>query len=90
MTRLLLEVNKSIPYSKHISLNFQDFDRHINHLRAQLQFLNQTLEGTDHNAPDWLATDLISLRNKSGRLHDDMKRFRDQLESEGVAEKKVP
>jgi hypothetical protein len=36
-----------------------------------------------------LATDLLSLRNKSGRLQDDMKRFRDQLESEGLASKKV-
>lgn len=72
-----------------VSFDYQDFDQHINNLRDQLLFLNETLEGTDHNAPDWLATDLISLRNKSGRLHDDMKRFRDQLESEGLAEKKV-
>ncbi|XP_014562421.1 hypothetical protein COCVIDRAFT_84305 [Bipolaris victoriae FI3] len=70
-------------------LSLDDFDQHISSLRAQLLFLNETLEATDHNAPDWLATDLISLRNKSGRLHDDMKRFRDQLESEGLAEKKV-
>lgn len=67
----------------------QDFDRHIDNLRAQLQFLNEGLDATDHNAPDWLATDLISLRNKSGRLQDDMKRFRDQLQSEGLAVKKV-
>lgn len=67
----------------------QDFDRHIENLRAQLQFLNEGLDATDHNAPDWLATDLISLRNKSGRLQDDMKRFRDQLQSEGLAVKKV-
>lgn len=64
-------------------------DRHIENLRAQLQFLNEGLDATDHNAPDWLATDLLSLRNKSGRLQDDMKRFRDQLESEGLATKKV-
>ncbi|KNG45446.1 hypothetical protein TW65_07696 [Stemphylium lycopersici] len=62
---------------------------HINNLRAQLLFLNETLDATDHNAPDWLATDLISLRNKSGRLQDEMKRFRDQLESEGLGQKKV-
>ena len=73
----------------HVSFYPQDFDAHIENLRAQLQFLNATLEGTDHNAPDWLATDLLSLRNKSGRLHDDMKRFRGQIESEGLAEKKV-
>lgn len=54
-----------------------------------MQFLNEGLDATDHNAPDWLATDLLSLRNKSGRLQDDMKRFRDQLESEGLATKKV-
>lgn len=72
-----------------ISFYHQDFDRHIDNLRSQLQFLNGALEGTDHNAPDWVATDLVSLRNKSGRLQDDMKRFRDQLESEGLAEKKA-
>jgi hypothetical protein len=54
-----------------------------------LLFLNESLDATDHNAPDWLATDLISLRNKSGRLQDTMKQFRDQLESEGLAEKKA-
>jgi hypothetical protein len=54
-----------------------------------LEFLNKGLDATDHNAPDWLATDLVSLRNKSGRLQDEMKRFRDQLESEGLATKKV-
>ncbi|KAF1831143.1 hypothetical protein BDW02DRAFT_591372 [Decorospora gaudefroyi] len=70
-------------------LSLEDLDTHINSLRAQLLFLNQTLDATDHNAPDWLATDLVSLRNKSGRLQDEMKRFRDQLESEGLAEKKV-
>lgn len=70
-------------------LSLEDFDTHIENLRSQLQFLNETLEGTDHNAPDWLATDLLSLRNKSGRLHDDMKRFRDELDSQGLAEKKA-
>ncbi|CAO2651943.1 Nn.00g002260.m01.CDS01 [Neocucurbitaria sp. VM-36] len=70
-------------------LSLEDFDKHIEALRAQLQFLNETLEATDHNAPDWLATDLISLRNKSGRLQDDMKRFRDQLDSEGLTEKRA-
>ncbi|KAF2126836.1 hypothetical protein P153DRAFT_388157 [Dothidotthia symphoricarpi CBS 119687] len=69
--------------------SLEDFDKHIENLRAQLLFLNEGLDATDHNAPDWLATDLISLRNKSGRLQDDMKRFRDQLESEGLAEKKT-
>ena len=68
---------------------FQDLDKHIENLRAQLHFLNEGLDATDHNAPDWLATDLLSLRNKSGRLRDDMNRFRDQLESEGLAAKKV-
>ncbi|KAF1927581.1 uncharacterized protein M421DRAFT_64899, partial [Didymella exigua CBS 183.55] len=69
--------------------SFQDLDRHIENLRAQLRFLNEGLDATDHNAPDWLATDLLSLRNKSGRLQDDMKRFRDQLKGEGLATKKV-
>ncbi|KAF2643984.1 hypothetical protein P280DRAFT_392327, partial [Massarina eburnea CBS 473.64] len=63
----------------------QDFDDHIANLRSQLQYFNQALESTDHNAPDWLATELLSLRNKSGRLQDDMQRFRNQLESEGLA-----
>ncbi|XPS78901.1 hypothetical protein M3J09_010899 [Ascochyta lentis] len=69
--------------------SLDDLDKHIENLRAQLQFLNEGLDATDHNAPDWLATDLLSLRNKSGRLQDDMKRFRDQLESEGLATKKT-
>ncbi|KAF2628473.1 hypothetical protein BU25DRAFT_457787 [Macroventuria anomochaeta] len=69
--------------------SLDDLDRHIENLRTQLQFLNEGLDATDHNAPDWLATDLLSLRNKSGRLQDDMKRFRDQLESEGLVTKKA-
>jgi hypothetical protein len=68
---------------------FQELDKYLDNLRAQLEFLNKSLDATDHNAPDWLATDLVSLRNKSGRLQDEMKRFRDQLESEGLATKKV-
>ncbi|KAJ4362727.1 hypothetical protein N0V95_001329 [Ascochyta clinopodiicola] len=72
-----------------LKFSLDDLDRHIENLRAQLQFLNEGLDGTDHNAPDWLATDLLSLRNKSGRLQDDMKRFRDQLDSEGLATKKT-
>jgi len=67
----------------------QEFDQHIENLRSQLRFLNETLEATDHNTPDWLATDLISLRNKSGRLQDDMQRFRDQLEREGLGKRTV-
>ncbi|KAF2028622.1 hypothetical protein EK21DRAFT_113638 [Setomelanomma holmii] len=70
-----------------VGFSLEDFDTHIENLRAQLQFLNEGLDATDHNAPDWLATDLISLRNKSGRLQDEMKRFRDQLQSEGLAMK---
>ncbi|KAF1951260.1 hypothetical protein CC80DRAFT_481601 [Byssothecium circinans] len=70
-------------------LSLNDFDKHIANLRSQLQFLNQALDATDHNAPDWLATDLVSLRNKSGRLHDDMQRFKEQLESEGLGSKKT-
>ncbi|KAH3913582.1 hypothetical protein HBH56_104960 [Parastagonospora nodorum] len=71
------------------SFSLEDIDAHIANLRAQLLFLNKGLDATDHNAPDWLATDLISLRNKSGRLQDDMKRFRDQLQSEGLGAKKA-
>jgi hypothetical protein len=67
----------------------QDIDKHIDHLGAQLQFLKQGLDATDHNAPEWLGKDLLSLRNQSGKLRDDMKRFRDQLQSEGLAVKKV-
>ncbi|KAJ8108262.1 hypothetical protein OPT61_g8293 [Boeremia exigua] len=81
----------SAPYRTYTMAKFslEDLDRHIDNLRAQLQFLNEGLDATDHNAPDWLAADLLSLRNKSGRLQDDMKRFRDQLESEGLATKKT-
>ncbi|KAH8724062.1 hypothetical protein GQ44DRAFT_773320 [Phaeosphaeriaceae sp. PMI808] len=69
--------------------SLEDLDTHIENLRTQLQFLKEGLDATDHNAPDWLATDLISLRNKSGRLQDEMKRFRDQLQSEGLVVKKA-
>ncbi|KAF2799355.1 hypothetical protein K505DRAFT_404689 [Melanomma pulvis-pyrius CBS 109.77] len=71
------------------TFSLEDFDKHIQDLRSQLAFLTCTLDATDHNAPDWLATDLIALRNKSGRLHDDMQRFRDQVESEGLGVKKA-
>ncbi|KAF2251202.1 hypothetical protein BU26DRAFT_549751 [Trematosphaeria pertusa] len=71
------------------TFSLEALDRHIENLRSQLQFLNETLDATDHNAPDWLATNLVSLRNKSGRLQDDMQRFRDQIESEGLGVKKT-
>ncbi|KAL6711428.1 hypothetical protein ACN47E_004362 [Coniothyrium glycines] len=70
-------------------LSLEHLDHHLYNLRESLKFLNETLEATDHNDPDWLATDLISLRNKSGRLQDDMKRFRDQIETGGLAETKA-
>ncbi|PVI01064.1 hypothetical protein DM02DRAFT_562028, partial [Periconia macrospinosa] len=65
-------------------LSLDDLDAHISNLRGALQFLNEALDATDHTAPDWLATDLVSLRNKSGRLQDEMQRFREQLEAEGL------
>lgn len=67
------------------SFSLEAFDSHIENLRTQLQFLNGIL--SDHNAPDWVATDLVSLRNKSGRLQDDMQKFRDQLDNEGLGQK---
>lgn len=89
MSTFSLEVCKlSTPVSFQLTI-CQALDRHIENLRSQLQFLNETLDATDHNAPDWLATNLVSLRNKSGRLQDDMQRFRDQIESEGLGVKKV-
>ncbi|KAH9866974.1 hypothetical protein IAQ61_007564 [Plenodomus lingam] len=88
-TRRFRFLPTNAPLGNMTRLSLEDFDRHIESLRAQLQFLNESLEGTDHNAPDWLATDLLSLRNKSGRLHDDMKRFRDELDRQGLAEKKA-
>ncbi|KAF2689230.1 hypothetical protein K458DRAFT_290663, partial [Lentithecium fluviatile CBS 122367] len=64
--------------------SIQEIERHIDNVRLQLQFFNEALEATDHRSPDWLATELISLRNKSGRLQDDMQRFKEQLESKGL------
>lgn len=61
-------------------LTMQDLDFHIENLRAQLQFFQEALDKTDHKAPDWHATDLVSLRNKTGRLQDDMQSFRDRLD----------
>jgi hypothetical protein len=83
-----LDVRTSSYHATQLTI-LQDLDKHLDNLRAQLEFLNKSLDATDHNAPDWVATDLLSLRNKSGRLQDEMKRFRDQLESEGLATKKV-
>jgi hypothetical protein len=83
-----LDVRTSSCHATQLTV-LQDLDKHLDNLRAQLEFLNKSLDATDHNAPDWVATDLVSLRNKSGRLQDEMKRFRDQLESEGLATKKV-
>ncbi|KAF2709940.1 hypothetical protein K504DRAFT_466389 [Pleomassaria siparia CBS 279.74] len=71
------------------TFSLEDFDKHIQSLQSQVAFLTSAFDATDHNAPDWLATDLIALRNKSGRLQDDMQKFRDQLESEGLGVKKT-
>ncbi|PSN65837.1 hypothetical protein BS50DRAFT_574342 [Corynespora cassiicola Philippines] len=69
------------------TFSLDDFDAHIEHLRSQLRFFTESLDATDHKTPDWLSSDLLSLRNKTGRLQDEMQRFRDQLESEGIATK---
>lgn len=72
-----------------MAFDLDEMDQHMVNLRSTLQFFSEALERTDHNSPDWLAPELISLRNQSGRLQEGMKRFRDQTVSEGLAEKKV-
>lgn len=72
-----------------MSYNLDDIDAHIANLRSTLRFFTEALENTDHNSPEWLATDLLSLRNSSGRLQDGMQRFREQLLAGGLTEKKV-
>ncbi|CAI6332763.1 unnamed protein product [Periconia digitata] len=78
----------SSPHATMPQFSLDDFDKHIASLQSQLRSLNSALEATDHNSPEWLATDLISLRNKSGRLQDDMQQFRERLESEGLGVRK--
>ncbi|KAK3209633.1 hypothetical protein GRF29_44g213973 [Pseudopithomyces chartarum] len=72
-----------------MAYNLDDLDQHMANLRSTLRFFTDSLERTDHNSPDWLAPDLISLRNQSGRLQESMQNFRAQLLTTGLAEKKV-
>ena len=72
-----------------MSYNLDDIDTHLANLRSTLRFFTEALEHTDHNSPDWLATDLLSLRNSSGRLQDGLQQFREHVLAEGLAEKKV-
>lgn len=60
----------------------------MTNLRSTLRFFSEALEQTNHNSPEWLATDLLSLRNQTGRLTDGMQKFADQLQAEGLAERK--
>ncbi|KAF1972488.1 hypothetical protein BU23DRAFT_534774 [Bimuria novae-zelandiae CBS 107.79] len=73
-----------------MAYNLDEIDQHMANLRSTLRFFSEALDRTDHNSPDWLATDLVSLRNQSGRLQDGMQRFREQLVSVGLAAQKTP
>ncbi|KAF2740169.1 hypothetical protein EJ04DRAFT_572466 [Polyplosphaeria fusca] len=64
--------------------NFESFDKHIANLQSQLKFVAAALNSTDHNAPDWVATDLLGLRNSTSRLKDDMDRVKRKFEEDGV------
>jgi hypothetical protein len=71
-----------------MAFNLDEIDQHMANLRSTLRLFSEALEKTDHNSPDWLATDLLSLRNQTGRLTDGMQKFADQLQAEGLAERK--
>ncbi|OAG09446.1 uncharacterized protein CC84DRAFT_1067352, partial [Paraphaeosphaeria sporulosa] len=71
-----------------MAFNLDEIDQHMANLRSTLRLFSEALERTDHNSPDWLATDLLSLRNQTGRLTDGMQKFADQLQAEGLAERK--
>ncbi|KAF2451840.1 hypothetical protein P171DRAFT_12643 [Karstenula rhodostoma CBS 690.94] len=71
-----------------MAFNLDEIDQHMANFRSTLRFFSEALERTDHNSPDWLATDLLSLRNQTGRLKDGMQNFADQLQAEGLAERK--
>jgi hypothetical protein len=71
-----------------MTFNLDEIDQHMANLRSTLRFFSDALEKTDHNSPEWLATDLLSLRNQTGRLTDGMQKFADQLQAEGLAERK--
>ncbi|KAF9739061.1 hypothetical protein PMIN06_005310 [Paraphaeosphaeria minitans] len=71
-----------------MAFNLDEVDQHMANLRSTLRLFSEALERTDHKSPDWLATDLLSLRNQTGRLTDGMQKFADQLQAEGLAERK--
>lgn len=72
-----------------MAFDLDEIEQHMANIRSTLRFFSESLERTDHNSPDWLATDLLSLRNQSGRLQDSMQKFTDQLQAEGLTERKV-
>ncbi|KAF2746205.1 hypothetical protein M011DRAFT_487357 [Sporormia fimetaria CBS 119925] len=59
------------------------FDTHLRNLQSQLAFLTTTLSNTTHEDPEWLATDLIALKGKTGMLVDEMSRFRRRARAAG-------
>lgn len=62
----------------------QDLDKHIANLQAQLTSLAETLDATEPNDPEWLATDLITLKGSTNMLVDNMRRFRKRAVNEGL------
>ncbi|KAF2122901.1 hypothetical protein BDV96DRAFT_639455 [Lophiotrema nucula] len=71
-----------------VDFNFEDLDTHISQLQSQLSFLAAALHSTDHTTPEWITTDLVGLRNATGRLRDGMRGFQTKLDAEGVRTRK--
>ncbi|KAH7132636.1 hypothetical protein B0J11DRAFT_522180 [Dendryphion nanum] len=72
------------------SFSITDLDSHIANLQSQLTFLASALDATDHTDPEWLASDLITLKGKTSMLSDDMRRVRKRMANEGVRVKERP
>ncbi|KAF2015030.1 hypothetical protein BU24DRAFT_493509 [Aaosphaeria arxii CBS 175.79] len=74
------------------SLTTSTLESHIASLQSTLSFLTSALDDLDSSGPhetsdrdpEWLATDLISLKGKTGMLVDEMRRVRKRMVSEGV------
>ncbi|KAF2658609.1 hypothetical protein K491DRAFT_689913 [Lophiostoma macrostomum CBS 122681] len=64
--------------------NIDTLEARISSLQSQLEFFASALDDTNSEDPEWLATDLISLKGKTSMLVDEMRRVRKRMVGEGV------
>jgi hypothetical protein len=77
-------------------------DTHISNLQSQLRFFTASLASLDASAseaeaddatdaerdPEWLVTELIALKGRTGMLVDDLRRVRKRCLSKGLGSRK--